>query len=237
MGLDSLTGLESMPTSRTMTLTASRFGRTALRPLPALLAVLAVLGGTNAHAQFKVVNPDGSVTYTDRLPAPSANARITQLNRPGTVVADPDAALPADLRQAMQRYPVTLYTTSECTPCDGARQLLATRGVPFAERRIATEDDALAFERLFGTRTVPLVTIGAQLLRGLSENEWGSYLDAAGYPRQNKLPRGWQPNPAQPLVARTGGTTVPAAPARAASAPTPAPADEAAEAPASGVRF
>ena len=103
-------------------------------------------------------------------------------------------ALPAELRQPVLRHPVVLYTTTECSPCESGRQMLVTRGVPFNERRVGTEEDAQAFERLFGTRTLPLLTVGAQGLKGLSESEWAAYLDAAGYPRQSRMPRGWQRN-------------------------------------------
>jgi glutaredoxin len=144
------------------------------------------------------------------------NTRITNMARSGSpTTTEPDLSLPPELRQPVQRYPVTLYTTSECSPCDAGRQLLAARGVPYAERRVATEEDASAFERLFGTRTLPLLTVGAQPLKGLSETDWGAYLDAAGYPRQSRLPRNWQPPPVAPMVDRTP----PPPPPRAQPAP------------------
>ncbi|MBL8327048.1 MAG: glutaredoxin family protein [Rubrivivax sp.] len=165
-------------------------------PMPAgraLLALCAALACTPAQALFKVVNPDGTVTYTDRPPQRVPSTRVTNMARPGSpAVTEPDVALPPELRQAAQRHPVTLYTTTECAPCDTGRQLLATRGVPYSERRVSNEEDAQAFERLFGTRTVPLLTVGAQALKGLSDVDWSAYLDAAGYPRQSRLPRGWQ---------------------------------------------
>lgn len=177
----------------------------------ATVFALAVLSVMPAHALFKVVNPDGTVTYTDRPPQPAANSRITNLARPGSpTLAEPDLSLPADLRQPVLRHPVTLYTTSECSPCEAGRQLLTARGVPYSERRIGNEEDAQAFERLFGTRTLPLLTIGAQPLKGLSDVEWTAYLDAAGYPKQARLPRGWQARSA-PMVERAA----PAATARA----------------------
>ncbi|MBX9715514.1 MAG: DUF4124 domain-containing protein, partial [Burkholderiaceae bacterium] len=70
--------------------------------------------------QYKVIGADGKVTYTDRPPA-SAGDRVSPL-KPHSVTSDPDAALPAELRQATQRYPVTLYVTENCPPCDAARQ-------------------------------------------------------------------------------------------------------------------
>lgn len=177
----------------------------------AALFVLSTLGAMPAQALFKVVNPDGTVTYTDRPPQPVANTRVTNLARPGSpTLTEPDLSLPAELRQPAQRHPVTLYTTSECSPCETGRQLLVARGIPYSERRVGNEEDAQAFERLFGTRTLPLLTIGAQPLKGLSDVEWTAYLDAAGYPKQARLPRGWQARTA-PMVERVA----PAATARA----------------------
>lgn len=183
------------------------------------LALLATL----AQAQYKVVAPDGSTTYTDRPPVAS-NARITALARSGSRSGPVDVSLPTELRAAVQRYPVTLYTSAECTPCDSGRKFLQQRGVPYSERRISTEDDAAALDRLVGGRTVPALTIGAQPLRGLSETDWASYLDVAGYPRESKLPRGWQPPEPTALVERTTPTA--RAPA-AAAAPEPRAAEPA----------
>lgn len=183
------------------------------------LALLATL----AQAQYKVVAPDGSTTYTDRPPVAS-NARITALARSGSRSGPVDVSLPTELRAAVQRYPVTLYTSAECTPCDSGRKFLQQRGVPYSERRISTEDDAAALDRLVGGRTVPALTIGAQPLRGLSETDWASYLDVAGYPRESKLPRGWQPPEPTALVERATPTA--RAPA-AAAAPEPRAAEPA----------
>lgn len=197
------------------------------------IAALAGLASPLAQAQYKVVMPDGSVTYTDRPPVTS-NARITAMARSGSRGGAVDIALPAELRTAVQRYPVTLYTSTDCTPCDSGRRLLQQRGVPYSERRITTEDDAAALERLVGGRTVPALTVGAQPLRGLSETDWSNYLDAAGYPRDNKLPRGWQPPEATALVERS----TPAARTQAPAPAVPAAAAEPSEPPPGGtIRF
>jgi glutaredoxin len=167
---------------------------------PGALCALALAAASTApaQAQYKVVAADGSVTYTDR-PRAEANARVTNLGLGG--VAQPvETALPLELRQAAQRYPVTLYTGNNCLPCDNGRQWLQQRGIPYAEKRVTTEDDAIALERAVGGRTVPALTIGTQPLRGLSETDWTAYLDAAGYPRVSKLPRNWQAAPAVPLT-------------------------------------
>lgn len=168
--------------------------------LRALAAVLLAAPLPSALALYKVVQPDGSVTYTDRPPQ-AGSGRIITLGRNAAPVK-PEAAFPLELRQPAQRYPVTLYTSPDCAPCDSGRRLLQQRGVPYSERVVTSDEDAAALERTVGGRTVPALTIGAQALRGLSEIEWTAYLDAAGYPRESRLPSGWQPPAPTPLVAR-----------------------------------
>lgn len=179
-----------------------RKGRTSLGGVALTLGGAAlVLCATLAQAQYKVVQPDGSVSYTDRPPTTS-NARVTPMSVGGARTAAVEVGMPAEVRNAVRRYPVTLYTGIECQPCDAGRRYLQQRGIPYNERRISTEDDAAALERLVGGRTVPSLMIGAQPLRGLSEADWAAYLDVAGYPRENRLPRGWPTPEATPLVER-----------------------------------
>ena len=183
-----------------------------------LFAVALTALALPAAALYKVVGPDGRITYTDRPPSDTA-ARVTTLNRGGVNEAPaPQDTLPQDLRQAATRFPVTLYSAADCPPCDSARQLLVQRGVPFTEKLIVSDDDAAAMERVLGARTVPSLTIGSQALRGLSQSDWTAYLDAAGYPRESKLPKNWQAPAASPLAVRSS-TRPASAPLAVASAP------------------
>lgn len=208
----------------------------SLKPL-ALAAALACLA-LPAAALYKVVGPDGRITYTDRPPSDSS-ARVTTLDRESVIETPAPGGLPLALRQTATRFPVTLYSTADCPPCEAGRALLVQRGVPFAEKLIVSDDDAQAMERTLGTRTVPTLTIGAQALRGMSESEWTAYLNAAGYPRESQLPRDWQAPAATPLVARSSAAPA-SAPARAAApqraAPVPTPAVVLPPAP-GGIRF
>ena len=203
------------------------------------LAALAALAANGPlWAQYKVVDPDGRVTYTDRPPADS-RLRVTALGQAAAAAepaARPGGNLPVELRQLNQRYPVTLYTSGDCPACDTGRQWLAQRGVPYRERLVTTEQDAQALTNLIGARTVPALTIGAQPVCGFSETDWAAYLDAAGYPRENKLPRGWQPPTPTALVEPPPRPAVVAAPAPREPAPAATPAPAPAPAP-GGVRF
>jgi glutaredoxin len=186
-----------------------------------------------ALALYKVVGPDGRVTYTDRPPVDSSARVSTFSAAPVPVVPSSETSLPPELRDATTRYPVTLYVTGECPPCDSAREFLAQRGVPFTEKLVVSVDDMAAMERTLGVRAVPSLTVGTQVLRGLSPTEWTAYLDAAGYPRESRLPADWQQPAATTMVPRpVARSVVPAAAAPAA----PTPASPAPAAP-SGLRF
>jgi glutaredoxin len=157
--------------------------------LPMSVSLVALAASLPAHALYKVVGPDGKVTYTDR-------------------------------------YPVTLYTTSECQPCDAARSMLRQRGIPHAERTVTTPQDAQAYAKLTGGNEMPMMQIGGQQVRGFSSAEWASYLDAAGYPKQSRLPSGYTYAPATPMVAVQAAPAAAPAPV-AGTAPAPAPANAA----------
>ena len=177
-------------------------------------AALLLAAALPASALYKVVGPDGKVTYTDRPPAATGTATPSRVTPMAPAAAPPAAAaaLPAELRQVAARYPVTLYVVPNCAPCDSARALLRQRGIPYAEKIVTTEDDIEALQRLAGTRDAPTLTIGSQPLRGLSADTWNAYLDSAGYPRESRLPAGFQFSAATPLVERREAT--PAGPAQ-----------------------
>ncbi len=46
------------------------------------------------------------------------------------------------------------------------------------------------------------MTIGAQVLRGFATDSWTQTLDAAGYPRESRLPSTYQYRPVAPVVER-----------------------------------
>ncbi len=190
-----------------------------LASLPLLLVVAAAM----AQPLYRNVDKNGKVSYSDQPPA--ANAQPTA-PRAGTPTGRSDAGLPYELRQVVQRYPVTIYTSEECGPCGTGRSLLITRGVPFDERVVKTNADTAALQRISGQSSLPLLSIGSQQLKGFSDAEWSQYLDAAGYPKSSQLPSGFRNPPSQPLVAQSAApASAPgAAPAPLSSTPAPLPA-------------
>lgn len=183
------------------------------------LALLLAAGAALAQPVYRHVDKNGKVSFSDQPPA--ANAQPTAPR--GGNAAGAGAGLPYELRQVAQRYPVTLYTSDECGPCGAGRSLLVTRGIPFDERTVKSNEDVEALQRLSGQASLPLLTIGAQQLKGFSDAEWSQYLDAAGYPKSAQLPASYRNPPAQPLVAVQPASAAqpPRAAAPAPSAPPP----------------
>jgi glutaredoxin len=195
-----------------------------------LAAVAALLGGAavGALAQYKIVGPDGKVTYTDKAPT-------AQDVRPGSGTAAPAAGgMPYETREAMSKYPVTLYSTKSCPTCDQARQALRGRGVPFNEYSITTDADFALFQSRIGGSMFPVVVIGNQTLKTYSSSDLSGYLDAAGYPAQARL-AGYAWPAAMPLAPRSATTA--SADAAPAAAPRPSAPATVAPPPNNGIQF
>jgi hypothetical protein len=193
-------GLPILPPGRLKgeSLSAQREGR-AVGRLPLLAGlVAALLFAAPVAAQFKWTDADGRVVYGDSPPRDARN--IERLGLRGPAARDPLLDLPFELRRTVESFPVVLYSARDCTPCAAARRLLLGRGVPFTERLIASPEDFEQFKRLgFGTE-VPVITVGRRTQRAFEPNELNALLDEAGYPRESRLPRNWQPAEARPLV-------------------------------------
>jgi glutaredoxin len=199
------------------------------------LALLIVASAAFGQAVYRNVDKNGKVTFSDQAPAASAPAAAPRAG----ISSGADAGLPYELRQVSQRYPVTLYTGDECGPCSAGRSLLVTRGVPFNERTIKSNQDIDALQRLSGQTSLPLLAIGSQQLKGYSDSEWSQYLDAAGYPKSAQLPASYRNPPAQPLVAQQQAAPPAAqAPSAApAAAPPPAASNEPTPSNPAGIKF
>ena len=175
-------------------------GLSAIHHLVCSALCAALLLGSPAQAQtiYRIVGSDGRVTFSDKMPTTGESATV--LAPGGKSQGAPAATLPSELREVAGKYPVTLYTATNCAPCNSGRELLGNRGIPFAEKTIATSEDSEALQRISGSSSLPLLTIGAQQIKGFSESEWTQFLDAAGYPKTSALPATYRAAPATPLV-------------------------------------
>lgn len=161
-------------------------------------AMLLLAGPSPAQTIYRLVGPDGKVTFSDKPPAASANASTTV--GAGKPQSTDGATLPFELRQVSSRFPVTLYTSDPCAPCGAGRTLLNNRGIPFSEKTVNTAEDVAALKRISGDGSLPFLTIGGQQLKGFSDTEWTQFLNAAGYPPSSQLPASYSNPTATPLV-------------------------------------
>lgn len=183
-------------------------------------SALALAASTHAQTVYRIVGPDGKVSFSDQPPSPASKAKVTTAAAGGGSAVS--ASLPFELKEVVQRYPVTLYTSANCSPCASARNLLNSRGVPFTERTVNNSDDAEALQRISGGTNLPVGTIGSQQLKGFSDVEWTQYLDAAAYPKNSVLPPSYKQPAPRPLVAIKAATE----PAAKAPAVQDAPAQQ-----------
>ncbi|MHB1250391.1 MAG: glutaredoxin family protein, partial [Polaromonas sp.] len=192
---------------------------TAKNSTPAALFILFVVAGmasslfsplSQAQQVYRSVGTDGKVTFSDQPPPPASNAKVSA-STASPAGGAASAALPFELRQVASKYPVTLYTGENCTPCGAGRSMLTSRGIPFTEKTVTSNEDIQALQRLSGDTALPFMTIGSQQLKGFSDAEWTQFLNAAGYPPSSVLPASYRPPAATPLVAVANAPTVPAA--------------------------
>lgn len=198
-----------------------------------LLGIFTLQAG--AQQMYRIVGPDGKVTFSDTPPPASAKGKVTT-GRAGQLPGDAAAStgnMPLELRTVVTKYPVTLYTSKGCVPCNVGRNMLQTRGIPFNEKTVDTQLDAEAFKRLSGENSLPMAVVGNQQLKGYSDQEWGQYLDAAGYPKTSVLPNNYRRPAPSPMVMVVEAPAAPKveAPVPSAAAPAPAPANPA------GIKF
>ena len=174
-----------------------------------------MLGSSQLQAQavYRIVGPDGRVTFSDKPPVTPAS-KVTAVDNTVAPNQSDTAALPFELREVVGKYPVSLYTSKNCAPCDSGRSLLTARGVPFTEKTISTARDAEALQDLSGSASLPFMTLGTQHVAGYSSSEWTQYLNAAGYPERSKLPASYRRPSATSLAIAEKPTVVePPAPA------------------------
>lgn len=208
----------------------------------AVAAAGLLASAANAQQVYRIVGPDGKVSFSDQPPPAASNAKATtSAGNPGASSGASGGVLPYELRQIASKYPVTLYTGESCGPCTSARAMLTSRGIPFTEKIVATPEDIKALQRLSGDTSLPFATIGGQQLNGFSDAEWTQFLNAAGYPASSILPANYRQAAATPLVAVVAAPS--AAPAAANTAPPARPVAQPAAPPATsannpaGIKF
>ncbi len=149
------------------------------------LSLLLCAAGAQAQL-YKWVGPDGKVTYSDTSPPPTAKQVETKSASGGGIDG---ADLPYELSEAVRGNPVTLYTMANCAACDEGRTLLNTRGIPFTEKTVKSNDDIAQLKQASGDSQLPFLMVGRNKQQGFEAGAWNNLLTVGGYPESNKLPK------------------------------------------------
>jgi glutaredoxin len=155
--------------------------------LRAPTAVLLFTAACTASAQplYRWTDDKGRVHITDT--PPPASARNIQQKSPGASGTN-EAQQPFEVRQAMQNFPVTLYTAPACKEaCAMARTHLNRRGVPFTEIQVADDASREELKKVSGGEDVPTLLVGRSVHRGYAQDQYEGLLDSARYPRSGLL--------------------------------------------------
>lgn len=163
-------------------------------------AIAAISNLAAAQDLYRWTDEKGRTQITDTAPPPGA--KDVRKIKPAANTATPGKAgaqLPFGLARAIKEYPVTLYTSPNCTdPCIAARGLLNKRGVPFNEIQVWEEESNAELKRVSGNTQVPTLKVGSTVQTGYEPAAYGALLDSAGYPAEGVLPVGTQPAPEHP---------------------------------------
>ncbi len=145
-----------------------------------LLCLALLLAIPAAHAQtYRWVDPATGRTVISDTPPPGSVKKVDRSKTAGSEGGPESFAT----RQAMEKYPVTLYTAPEClAECKSARDLLNKRGVPFTEKMVQKPEDLEELKALIGDFFVPSLKVGKQNYRGYQPDAYQNLLDLAGYP-------------------------------------------------------
>ena len=178
----------------------------ARKVVPALvpLALLTLAGAAGAVETqvYRYTDSDGRIVYSDR--APPGSARDVQPKRLGANYIE-TSQLPLAAQQAVERFPVTLYTYDCGEVCQNAEALLNRRGVPFTTVDVTKAENGAKLQALTGEQRVPVLQVGDQLVKGYLDTKWQAALDTAGYPKappqkRNATPRAPESQPPQPVT-------------------------------------
>lgn len=169
------------------------------------LALLLITMPVAASQFYRWVDSQGRVHYSDQPPPSSMARQATQKNYKGSVIEGSESYA---LRQARERFPVTLFATADCgIPCEQAKGHLSRRGIPYSSKDPSNDPEAQkALAASGGKFRVPTLLVGSDKLEGYEEGAWNASLDRAGYPKS--------PAPSAKPTARTEDSkpTAPTAP-------------------------
>ena len=155
-----------------------------LIPLLTTVALLTSSLASHADTLYKVVGPDGKITYSDKRPIKgNVEKKLTFKNLPSTKLPSSASSQPAtggstkvtNNAKAISGQ-VTLFTASWCGYCKQAKAYLARQSINYREVDIETQDGMAEFSQAGGSGAVPLLIAGRESLQGFSPEAYDDLL-------------------------------------------------------------
>jgi glutaredoxin len=162
------------------------------------LLVLLMSAGLAHAQQYRWVDKDGRVQYTDA--PPPAGARDVRKTTSVTAEPEPSASsLPYELARLQKDLPVTFYSAPACKEvCEQVRAALNKRGVPFREVQVWNRETNDELQKVSGGTNVPTILVGRSVQSGFYPDALDALLDSAGYPKAGAMPVRSQKAPSPP---------------------------------------
>jgi glutaredoxin len=154
----------------------------------AILAALLLFVAQAATAElFKIVGPDGKVTYADKPPFDAKTAKITEIkveSYNGPPQINPTAAKPdwaAILKrplygQQASAAGLVMYSAEWCGPCKRAKKYMDAKGIAYVALDIDKNPEDKAECNRLGGGGIPLFLKGTKTMKGFSEAKLDSFL-------------------------------------------------------------
>jgi glutaredoxin len=146
------------------------------------IVVMALLVGAQpalATKLYKWVDEYGNVTYKDTPPT-DENIKYKEKDISGGNTVEGSGA-----DEAAEKFPVVMYSTPSCSPCNAAKAYLQSRGVPFQDKNVEGNGDLQQeLKKKAGEISVPTILIGSKVMKGYVQSLLAGELDAAGYPKE-----------------------------------------------------
>lgn len=159
-----------------------------LKPAVALVLSLAAGAAIGSDTVYKIVDPDGTVRYSDKPPTAGRTAATLEFRHaPSSPLSESVLRFRAEMEKQIivrakeldepRRGGIRLYTAQWCPHCRRAKADLAKRGLSYTEFDIETKEGMTAFIQASG-RTVPLLLTDSVRLTGYSEQSYAKALAA-----------------------------------------------------------
>jgi len=127
---------------------------------------------------YRVVGPDGRVTYTDQAPQGKGTS-VKEVSIPSYPQPQRWQAPPSSNESEASTSPsseLVMYASQSCGYCKQARSYMKAKGIAYREVDVGKDKAGAAEFARLGGKGVPLFSLGRQTLAGFSADSFDAFL-------------------------------------------------------------